>query len=86
MRLSASHAVTDDRLIAAQRTPSRQQMQGDRGHPGSVLAFSFRQCDKKNQGWREGPPLFNALPRFDSGRGSSPSGKVSFERQKNIAS
>jgi hypothetical protein len=35
--------------------------------PRLGLVFSFRQCDKKDQGWRKDPLLFNALSSFDSG-------------------
>jgi hypothetical protein len=45
--LFAPHAVTDDRLIAAYRTLSRQQMQRDRGHPGSVLSSASGSAIKR---------------------------------------
>ena len=40
VRLLAPSAVTNDGPIAADGTPSRQQLQRERGHPGSIL-FSF---------------------------------------------
>jgi len=36
--LLAPSAVTDDSLVAAHRTLPRQQLQRERGHPGSVLS------------------------------------------------
>jgi hypothetical protein len=57
MRLLAPHAMSNDRLAAAHRTPSRQQMQRDRDYPGSVLSSPSGSAIKRNQGWREGPPF-----------------------------
>ena len=82
VRLFASQAVTDDGPVAADGTPSRQQSQRERGHPGIGLVFALGQCDKKNQGRREGPPLFNALPKVRFGYGPSPSVKLSVERKE----
>jgi hypothetical protein len=85
VRLLAPNAVTNDRVAAAHWTLSRQQMQRDGGQsPRIDLVFSFRQCDKKNQGWREGPPLFNALPRSDW-RWAFTLRSNQFEQKKNIA-
>jgi hypothetical protein len=72
--LLASPPVTDGRLVTAERTSSRQQMQRDRG---LGLAFSLWQCDKKNHGWREGLPLKRTLPGIDLVTGLHPPGKIS---------
>jgi hypothetical protein len=44
--------VADDRVITANRTSPRQEVQSD--PPRISLVFGFWQCDKKNHGWREG--------------------------------
>jgi hypothetical protein len=36
------------------------------GSPRVDIVFWFRQCDKKNHGWREGQPLTVPLPKFRS--------------------
>jgi hypothetical protein len=52
--------------------------------PRCGLVFRFWQCDKKNHGWREGPPLTVSWQKFRSaGRAFTPPGKISFERKKN---
>ena len=81
VRLFASPPVTDDRVVSAQRTSPRQQSQ--RNLPRVGVVFRLWQCDKENQGWREGPPL-TVLPKFRSADRPSPSGKL-IERKKNIA-
>jgi hypothetical protein len=43
-------SVADDRLVATEGA------QGSRS-PRCGLVFCFWQCDKKNHGWREGPPV-----------------------------
>ena len=53
--LAEPPAVANDRIVLADRTSPRQQVQ--RHYPGSMLSFVVWQCDKKNHGWREGPPL-----------------------------
>src|SRR5580692_1097179 len=53
--------------------------------PRVGVVFRLRQCDKENQGWREGPPLTVACQSFDLPAGPSPSGKFKFERKKNTA-
>jgi hypothetical protein len=65
------------RDIAAAKDP--------RESPRVDIVFGLRQCDKKNHGWREGPPLTGSLESFDLLAGPSPSGKVSFEQKKNTA-
>jgi hypothetical protein len=50
--------------------------------PRSDLVFRLWQCDKKNHGWREGPPLTVPCQSFDLLAGPSPSGKVSQSRTK----
>jgi hypothetical protein len=34
------------------------------GSPRLDVVFCFWQCDKKNHGWREGPPVNRSLPKF----------------------
>ena len=54
--------------------------------PRIGLVFCLRQCDKKNQGWREGPPLTVPCQSFDLLVGPSPSPqKIRLERNKNTA-
>jgi hypothetical protein len=55
------------------------------GSPRVDVVFWFRQCDKENHGWCEGPPLTVLCESSDLLAGPSPSGKVSFERKKNTA-
>jgi hypothetical protein len=55
------------------------------GSPRVDVVFRLWQCDKKNHGWREGPPLTVLSKSFDLLVGPSPSGNVSFERKKNTA-
>ena len=55
------------------------------GSPRVDVVFRLWQCDKKNHGWREGPPVTVSLPEFRSAAGPSPSGKVSLERKRNTA-
>jgi len=43
------------------------------GSPRIDLVFRFWQCDKKNHGWREGPPVTVACQSFDLLSGPSPS-------------
>jgi hypothetical protein len=52
------------------------------GSPRVGLVFRFWQCDKKNHGWREGPPETGLAKVLDLLAGPSPSGKVSFDRKK----
>lgn len=79
--LPKSPSVTDDGVVSAKRTTARQPVQRDR--PGGSLVFRLGQCDKENQGWREGPPLTVSCQSFDLMAGPSPSGKISFEQKKN---
>ena len=72
--------MADDRVVAANRTPPREEVQGDhpRDHPRVDVVFRLWQCDKENHGWREGPPL--VLPaRIAPATGLHPSGKDSLE-------
>jgi hypothetical protein len=55
------------------------------GLPRIELVFRFRQCDKKNHGWCEGPPVTVLCQSFRSAGRPSPSGQISFEREKNTA-
>ena len=61
--LAKSLSVADDRVVAADRTTPRQKDQRDRS--GDDVVFRLWQCDKKNQGWREGPPLTVPCQSFD---------------------
>ena len=47
--------MADDRVVPANRTSPRQEVQWD--HPGVDVVFRLWQCDKENHGWREGPPV-----------------------------
>jgi hypothetical protein len=67
-------AVAGDRILAAPRAPPWQERQRKRGHPGSDLSSGPGQCDKKNHGWREGPPLTVSLLEFRSVEGLHPPG------------
>ena len=51
------------------------------GSPRVDVVFRLWQCDKENHGWREGPPL-TVSAKFRSEDRPSPSGKVSFKRNK----
>ena len=43
--LTESLSMADDRVVAANRTPPRQEVQGD--HPGSMLSFSSGSAIKR---------------------------------------
>ena len=55
------------------------------GLPRVDVVLRLCQCDKKNHGWREGPPLTVPCQSVDLLAGPSPSDKVSLEREKNTA-
>ena len=74
--LLAPLSVADDGSVAADRAPSRQQVQRDRRRAGIGLAFRLGQCDKKNQGWREGLPLITTLPGYGFVGRPSPSRQI----------
>jgi len=57
MSLLASPAVTDDCVLAANRTTARQLRQADLNYTGSALSFADGSAIKRINGWREGPPL-----------------------------
>jgi hypothetical protein len=48
------------------------------------LVLRIGQCDKENQGWREGPPLTVSRQVRIRG-GPSPSRYIRFKRKKNTA-
>jgi hypothetical protein len=78
--LAKSLSVADDRVVAADRTTPRQKDQRDRS--GVDVVFRLWQCDKKNQGWREGPPLTVPCQSFDLLPGLHPPVKsVSIEKR-----
>src|SRR5258708_40372566 len=58
-----SLSVADDGVVGADRTTPGQKDQRDRS--GVDVVFRLWQCDKKNQGWREGPPLTVPCQSFD---------------------
>ncbi|PYT32837.1 MAG: hypothetical protein DMG57_00470 [Acidobacteria bacterium] len=45
--LLAPLAMADDGLVATQRTPPREQLQGERRHPGSVLSSASGSAIKR---------------------------------------
>ena len=53
--LTESPSVADDRVVLANGTSPRQA--GPAESPRIDVVFRLWQCDKKNHGWREGPPL-----------------------------
>jgi hypothetical protein len=57
VRLFAPLAVADDRAVPTERTPAWQQVQRERGHPGSRLSSASGSAIKRINGWREGLPL-----------------------------
>src|SRR5689334_22470641 len=57
MSLLAAAAVTNDRVLAANRTAARQLRQLDLSYPGSALSSVHGSAIKRINGWREGPPL-----------------------------
>jgi hypothetical protein len=80
--LAGTPSVTDDRVIVANRTSPRQEVQWD--SPRVDVVFRVRQCDKENHGWREGPPL--VLPaRIAPATGLHPPGVFIVERKKKTA-
>ena len=62
--LAEPPSMADDRVVLTNRTPPRQEVQGD--HPRVDVVFCFWQCDKENHGWREGPPLTVPCEKFRS--------------------
>ena len=48
-------SMTDDRVVAANRTPPREE--AHRNHPGSMLSFASGSAIKRITVWREGLPL-----------------------------
>jgi hypothetical protein len=57
MSLLAAAAVTNDRVLTANRTAARQLRQLDLSYPGSALSSVHGSAIKRINGWREGPPL-----------------------------
>jgi len=64
--------MANDRMVTANRTSPRQQVQRD--HARVNVVFRLWQCDKENHGWREGPPVTVLCQVFDLLAGPSPSG------------
>jgi hypothetical protein len=78
--LAEPPTVASDRVVLADRAQPRQEMQ--RHYPGVNVVFVVRQCDKKNHGWREGPPLTVACEVSICWPGLHPPGKVSIQTKK----
>jgi hypothetical protein len=47
VRLLTPQAMANDSLVATQRTPSREQFQRERRHPGSVLSSASGSAIKR---------------------------------------
>jgi hypothetical protein len=75
--------MADDRVVPANRTSPRQEVQRD--HPGVDVVFRLWQCDKKNHGWREGPPLTVPCQSLDLLPGLHPPAKSVSNENKNTA-
>ncbi len=84
VRLPESPSVADDRVVAAKRAEPRQKTQAE--SPRLDVVLRLWQCDKKNHGWREGPPLTVACKVSICWPGLHPPGKIRFKRKKNTAS
>src|SRR6059036_149343 len=57
-------SMADDRVVPANRTSPRQEVQWD--HPRLDVVLRLWQCDKENHGWREGPPVTVLCQSFRS--------------------
>jgi len=55
VRMAESLSVTDDGKALTNRAPPRKKTERD--NLRVEVVFCFWQCDKKNHGWREGPPV-----------------------------
>jgi hypothetical protein len=82
--LLAPLPVADDGVASAVRAASWQQSQRERMHFECGLVMRLWQCDKENQGWREGPPLTVSCQVPIRG-GPSPSRYIRLKRKKNTA-
>ena len=86
-RAPVSSAVRDRRWFGCRRmdTGAATDATGSTS-PRIVLVFCLRQCDKKNRGWREGPPLTVPCQSFDPLAGLHPPDKQSDSNEnKNTA-
>ena len=81
VRLPAPSAVTDNGLVAAHRTPSRQQSQRERGHPGSDLSSPSGSAIKRIRAGVKARPS-QRLPRLDQVAGLHPPVKISCRTKK----
>ena len=70
--LAESSSMADDRVVADKLGIASAG--GPGGSPRLDVVFCFWQCDKKNHGWREGPPVTVLCQVFDPLAGPSPSG------------
>ena len=78
--LTEPPSVADDRVVPANRTSPRQEVQA--GSPRVDVVFRLWQCDKENHGWREGPPVTVLCQSFDLLAGPSPSRQNQFRTKK----
>lgn len=83
MTLASAPSMANDRVTVANWTPPRQALQ--RNHPRLDVVFCFGQCDKKNHGWREGPPLTVPAKVSICCRAFTLPTKFIFERKENTA-
>jgi hypothetical protein len=80
VRLFEPPAVADDGKVAAHRTPARQQLQREDGHPGSTLfSFSGSAIKRIKAGVKPRP---ECPAKAQSGYGASPSGKITSNEKK----
>jgi hypothetical protein len=56
------------------------------GLPRDDVVFCLWQCDKKNHGWREGPPVTVSWQSFDLLAGPSPSRQNQLRTKKEYSS
>jgi hypothetical protein len=82
MGLAESPSMADDRVVVANRTLPRQEVQRD--HPGSILSFVSGSAIKRTTAGREGRPQ-TVLPSSIRVAGLHPPDKSSVERKKNTA-
>ena len=81
--LTGTPSMANDRVVLADRTSPRQEVQGD--HPGSMLSFASGSAIKRIRAGVKARRWTVLSKSSDLRVGPSPSGKVSFERKKNTA-
>jgi hypothetical protein len=82
--LLAPLTMADYGVASTARASSWKQGQRERVQLECGLVLRIGQCDKENQGWREGPPLTVSCQVPIRG-GPSPSRHIRFKRKKNTA-